>query len=81
MSDMFQCRFNFSLYVKSVARVSSVLSFFRSCTCVFSWYYFSIVLAHSFFCFFCLSRYDDPNSAQSSFSILLGDAPHLDGKV
>lgn len=27
-----------------------------------------------------MGRYDDPNSAQSSFSILLGDAPHLDGK-
>lgn len=26
-------------------------------------------------------RYDDPNSAGSSFSMLLGDAPHLDGKV
>ncbi|KAK3421925.1 hypothetical protein EUGRSUZ_G02518 [Eucalyptus grandis] len=27
-----------------------------------------------------MGRYDDPDSAQSSFSILLGDAPHLDGK-
>lgn len=27
-----------------------------------------------------MGRYDDPNSAQSSFSMLLGDAPHLDGK-
>ncbi|GAB2248338.1 hypothetical protein Droror1_Dr00008220 [Drosera rotundifolia] len=27
-----------------------------------------------------MGRYDDPNSASSSFSILLGDAPHLDGK-
>uniref|UniRef100_A0A0A0LHV0 PPIase cyclophilin-type domain-containing protein n=1 Tax=Cucumis sativus TaxID=3659 RepID=A0A0A0LHV0_CUCSA len=26
-----------------------------------------------------LRRYDDPDSAQSSFSMLLGDAPHLDG--
>lgn len=26
-------------------------------------------------------RYDDPDSAQSSFSMLLGDAPHLDRKV
>lgn len=26
-------------------------------------------------------RYSDPNSASSSFSILLGDAPHLDGEV
>ncbi|XP_057530655.1 peptidyl-prolyl cis-trans isomerase CYP23 isoform X2 [Amaranthus tricolor] len=25
-----------------------------------------------------MGRYDDPNSAASSFSILLGDAPHLD---
>ncbi|XP_010460244.1 PREDICTED: peptidyl-prolyl cis-trans isomerase CYP23-like isoform X3 [Camelina sativa] len=25
-----------------------------------------------------MGRYDDPNSAQSSFSMLLGDAPHLD---
>lgn len=25
-----------------------------------------------------MGRYDDPNSATSSFSILLGDAPHLD---
>ena len=25
------------------------------------------------------ARYDDPNSATSSFSILLGNAPHLDG--
>ncbi|KAF7123277.1 hypothetical protein RHSIM_Rhsim12G0061300 [Rhododendron simsii] len=25
-------------------------------------------------------RYSDPNSAQSSFSMLLGDAPHLDGQ-
>lgn len=25
-----------------------------------------------------MGRYDDPNSASSSFSILLGDAPHLD---
>lgn len=28
-----------------------------------------------------MGRYSDPNSAQSSFSILLGDAPHLDGEV
>ncbi|KAL5179011.1 Peptidyl-prolyl cis-trans isomerase CYP23 [Glycine soja] len=27
-----------------------------------------------------MGRYDDPDSASSSFSILLGDAPHLDGK-
>ncbi|KAK4741382.1 hypothetical protein SAY87_024970 [Trapa incisa] len=27
-----------------------------------------------------MGRYDDPDSAQSSFSILLGNAPHLDGK-
>lgn len=27
-----------------------------------------------------MGRYDDPDSAQSSFSMLLGDAPHLDGK-
>ncbi|KAJ8773724.1 hypothetical protein K2173_006374 [Erythroxylum novogranatense] len=27
-----------------------------------------------------MGRYEDPNSAQSSFSILLGNAPHLDGK-
>ena len=27
-----------------------------------------------------MGRYDDPNSATSSFSILLGDAPHLDGQ-
>jgi predicted RecA/RadA family phage recombinase len=27
-----------------------------------------------------LGRYDDPNSGTSSFSILLGAAPHLDGK-
>lgn len=27
-----------------------------------------------------MGRYSDPNSAQSSFSILLGDAPHLDGQ-
>lgn len=27
-----------------------------------------------------MARYDDPNSGTSSFSILLGDAPHLDGK-
>jgi len=26
-------------------------------------------------------RYSDPDSASSSFSILLGDAPHLDGEV
>ncbi|KAE8651746.1 peptidyl-prolyl cis-trans isomerase CYP23 [Cucumis sativus] len=26
-----------------------------------------------------MGRYDDPDSAQSSFSMLLGDAPHLDG--
>ncbi|KAL5992142.1 cytochrome P450 monooxygenase 23 [Asimina triloba] len=26
-------------------------------------------------------RYSDPDSASSSFSILLGDAPHLDGQV
>ncbi|GAX81492.1 hypothetical protein CEUSTIGMA_g8921.t1 [Chlamydomonas eustigma] len=25
-----------------------------------------------------MGRYDDPNSGTSSFSILLGDAPHLD---
>ncbi|XP_018436870.1 peptidyl-prolyl cis-trans isomerase CYP23 isoform X2 [Raphanus sativus] len=25
-----------------------------------------------------MGRYEDPNSAQSSFSMLLGDAPHLD---
>jgi hypothetical protein len=28
-----------------------------------------------------LRSYDDPNSATSSFSILLGNAPHLDGTV
>ncbi|GAB4522473.1 MAG: hypothetical protein Tsb0020_40890 [Haliangiales bacterium] len=27
-----------------------------------------------------MARNDDPNSARSSFSIILGDAPHLDGK-
>ncbi|KAK9707267.1 hypothetical protein RND81_07G185100 [Saponaria officinalis] len=27
-----------------------------------------------------MGRYDDPDSASSSFSMLLGDAPHLDGK-
>ncbi len=27
-----------------------------------------------------MARYDDPNSAESSFSFMLGDAPHLDGK-
>ena len=27
-----------------------------------------------------MARYDDPNSGTSSFSILLGNAPHLDGK-
>lgn len=27
-----------------------------------------------------MARWDDPNSAASSFSILLGDAPHLDGQ-
>ncbi|ONK75460.1 uncharacterized protein A4U43_C03F17070 [Asparagus officinalis] len=27
-----------------------------------------------------MGRYSDPNSASSSFSILLGDAPHLDGE-
>ncbi|KAL5722709.1 cytochrome P450 monooxygenase 23 [Ranunculus cassubicifolius] len=27
-----------------------------------------------------MGRYSDPNSAQSSFSILLGNAPHLDGQ-
>ncbi|KAG6485611.1 peptidyl-prolyl cis-trans isomerase CYP23-like [Zingiber officinale] len=27
-----------------------------------------------------MGRYSDPDSASSSFSILLGDAPHLDGK-
>lgn len=27
-----------------------------------------------------MGRYSDPDSATSSFSILLGDAPHLDGK-
>ena len=26
-------------------------------------------------------RYEDPNSATSSFSMLLGDAPHLDRTV
>ena len=25
-----------------------------------------------------MGRFDDPNSGTSSFSILLGDAPHLD---
>ena len=25
-----------------------------------------------------MGRYDDPNSGTSSFSMLLGDAPHLD---
>jgi cyclophilin family peptidyl-prolyl cis-trans isomerase len=28
-----------------------------------------------------LGRYDDPNSGTSSFSILLGAAPHLDMQV
>ncbi|KAL9680030.1 hypothetical protein QQ045_017903 [Rhodiola kirilowii] len=28
-----------------------------------------------------MGRHDDPNSGGSSFSILLGNAPHLDGKV
>lgn len=28
-----------------------------------------------------MGRYDDPNSATTSFSILLGDAPHLDEKA
>ncbi|KAH0452997.1 hypothetical protein IEQ34_017321 [Dendrobium chrysotoxum] len=28
-----------------------------------------------------MGRYSDPDSASSSFSILLGDAPHLDGEV
>ena len=28
-----------------------------------------------------MGRYDDPNSATSSFSILLGAAPHLDEKA
>lgn len=27
-----------------------------------------------------MARYDDPNSAEASFSIMLGDAPHLDGQ-
>ena len=27
-----------------------------------------------------MARYDDPDSATTSFSVLLGDAPHLDGK-
>lgn len=27
-----------------------------------------------------MARFDDPNSARTSFSIVLGDAPHLDGK-
>ncbi|GKU99458.1 hypothetical protein SLEP1_g12308 [Rubroshorea leprosula] len=27
-----------------------------------------------------MGRFDDPDSAQSSFSVLLGDAPHLDSK-
>ncbi|GJN04827.1 hypothetical protein PR202_ga22402 [Eleusine coracana subsp. coracana] len=27
-----------------------------------------------------MGRYSDPDSASSSFSILLGDAPHLDGQ-
>jgi len=27
-----------------------------------------------------MARWDDPNSATSSFSIMLGDAPHLDGQ-
>ncbi|XP_030961601.1 peptidyl-prolyl cis-trans isomerase CYP23 [Quercus lobata] len=27
-----------------------------------------------------MGRFEDPNSAQSSFSMLLGDAPHLDGQ-
>ncbi|RDY07655.1 Peptidyl-prolyl cis-trans isomerase CYP23, partial [Mucuna pruriens] len=27
-----------------------------------------------------MGRYEDPDSASSSFSMLLGDAPHLDGK-
>jgi cyclophilin family peptidyl-prolyl cis-trans isomerase len=27
-----------------------------------------------------MARYDDPNSATSSFSFMLGSAPHLDGK-
>ncbi|KAG1334500.1 Peptidyl-prolyl cis-trans isomerase CYP23 [Cocos nucifera] len=27
-----------------------------------------------------MGRYSDPDSASSSFSMLLGDAPHLDGK-
>ncbi|KAK7368083.1 hypothetical protein VNO80_10105 [Phaseolus coccineus] len=27
-----------------------------------------------------MGRYDDPDSGSSSFSILLGDSPHLDGK-
>ena len=30
---------------------------------------------------FLFCRYEDPNSAQSSFSMLLGDAPHLDRQV
>ncbi|RZR78129.1 hypothetical protein BHM03_00003378, partial [Ensete ventricosum] len=29
---------------------------------------------------FLSSRYSDPDSASSSFSVLLGDAPHLDGQ-
>ncbi|AAD14500.1 Hypothetical protein [Arabidopsis thaliana] len=28
-----------------------------------------------------MGRYDDPNSAQSSFSMLLGNAPHLDRQI
>ncbi|KAH8495050.1 hypothetical protein H0E87_018291 [Populus deltoides] len=28
-----------------------------------------------------MGRFEDPNSAQSSFSMLLGNAPHLDGHV
>ncbi|MFT4589762.1 MAG: cyclophilin family peptidyl-prolyl cis-trans isomerase [Limisphaerales bacterium] len=27
-----------------------------------------------------MARWEDPNSAQSSFSLVLGPAPHLDGK-
>ncbi|RWW08938.1 hypothetical protein GW17_00027602 [Ensete ventricosum] len=32
------------------------------------------------FSIFLSSRYSDPDSASSSFSVLLGDAPHLDGQ-
>lgn len=33
------------------------------------------------FSYLLFHRYDDPDSGTSSFSMLLGDAPHLDGKV